>query len=435
MSAEELQTLTPNSNQKIQPTDLPAGFQLPPLDQVRRDAAKLVEFIRNRDDAGSDVGVPGAINCCALLPNIFAWSYYAKVEETPDDLHEGCVFALRMFVRILQEGNEASIRTMIHTSLEDFAATRLATVLSAGHKLVDYLMLPEIDRPAEALSYLKMLVEDDIRTSTPTGALPWIRRPSLYLRYAEARALSGSTNTKTKIMLEGAIEGLMQIDSLLMVEIMLLKIHLAHVHRCQNIQTADAKENELYVIKFLRKNPDLIPPNYLKQALIRPGQPERHVLTALGGLAWFDDATKQTFKMQERVMNTCVTCGGCEPQKLLFRCGGCQYNWYCSKPCQVADWKTHKSSCRAWSAERKALEALRFSDPGEFQRKTDWMKWRAGPLGANHNALFHALGLRRDSSRGRTHIIFFNTIYTPDASRDMMHKFQIDFAGVYRILM
>ncbi|KAH7907110.1 hypothetical protein BJ138DRAFT_1160909 [Hygrophoropsis aurantiaca] len=46
---------------------------------------------------------------------------------------------------------------------------------------------------------------------------------------------------------------------------------------------------------------------------------------------------------------------------------------------------------------------------------------------------YHALGLCRDSSRGRTHIIFFNAIYTPHASRDMMHKSQIDSAGVYRI--
>ncbi|KAH7907073.1 hypothetical protein BJ138DRAFT_1216131 [Hygrophoropsis aurantiaca] len=322
--------------------------------------------------------------------------------------------------------------------------TRSSCVSGAPH----IFSLPEIDRPAEALPYLKMLAEEDIRESTQIGARPWIRNPSLYLRYAEALALSGSTDAEAKLMLEHAIEGLMQSDARSTLEIILLRIHLAHVHRCQNIQTTKAKEyadfansfihdlmacrNEHYVIQFLRKNPDFIPHERLKQALIRPGQPERHILKALGGSAWFDKAVKQTFKMHARAEKMCFTCGGREPQKTLSLCGGCQHHWYCSKPCQVTDWKTHRIFCGGISNERKALEVFRISDPDRFQRKTDWMKWRVGPLGANPDAPIHAPGLQRDHSRGRTHIIIFFAKHTPHASRDMTHKFQIESAGVFR---
>lgn len=27
-------------------------------------------------------------------------------------------------------------------------------------------------------------------------------------------------------------------------------------------------------------------------------------------------------------------------------CTGCQLNWYCGMPCQVADWKTHLFDCK-----------------------------------------------------------------------------------------
>ncbi|KAH7905628.1 hypothetical protein BJ138DRAFT_1094953 [Hygrophoropsis aurantiaca] len=192
--------------------------------------------------------------------------------------------------------------------------------------------------------------------------------------------------------------------------------------------------NERYVIRFLRKNPELFEYARLKQALIRPGQPERHVLTALGGPAWLNGAGKQTFKIQLRpgVERRCFTCGACEPQKKLFRCSGCQQIWYCSKRCQAAEWKTHKISCREIRREREALDALQYSGFGNIQRSADWMKCRIGSFGANNSVPMHALGMQRDPSRGRTHIIFYNVEYTPRASRDTKNKLRVNSVGVYR---
>ncbi|KAH7907077.1 hypothetical protein BJ138DRAFT_1104616 [Hygrophoropsis aurantiaca] len=438
ISAQEVQTPTPEPNQQAQPQaflrgiDLPADFQLPPLDEVRGDAAKIAVFTRHRADADINNNAPWALACIMLHPDLFQWLVLAKPHDTPDDLREGCILTLKIFFRILQEGDEDATRLSMQAKTGSlqfsypifhggvFGSRSSSTidtfiqVMNAGHKLVDYLMFPEIDRPAEALPYLKILAEIDTLINTETSTLPWIRNPLFYYRYALALALSGSTDAETKLMLERAIKGLMQSDA------------SSTPVKNDVVVTAEAKE-------FFRKNPDRFLRTSLKQALIRPGQPERHVLTVLGGPAWFDRPAKQTFKTYERADKMCLACGGCEPQKTLFRCSGCQHNWYCSKACQTAGWKTHKIPCREIGDEKRALEALRSSGSDNAQRKSDWMKWRFGPLGANPDAPFHALGLQRDTSRSRTHIIFFNAEYTPHASRDMMHKFRIESAGVYRI--
>ncbi|KAH7914305.1 hypothetical protein BJ138DRAFT_1177450 [Hygrophoropsis aurantiaca] len=424
--------------------DLPPNFQLPRLDKVREDAAKIAQLTRDGPGAGAlgifktDKGPseptllnePLAYNM--RLPHLFKWAYFAQNDDTPDDLHEGCIFALGMFIRVLQECNEEALRRVGHILPgQELVVAKYYMVMNAGYKLTRYLTSPEIDRPAEALPYFKMLAEEDIRQNAKEGSIPWIQNPILYAKYADALVLSGSTDNKTKLMIEHAIEGLMKSDLKTTADIIRMKLHLARVRHCQGIKSKEAKENEDSVTKFLRKNPNLIQRAHLKQALIRPGQPEHHILTALGGPAWFDN-TKETFKSQERAEKLCRTCGGREPQKTLVRCGGCQYIWYCSKECQVANWKFHKVSCSEMSNGCKKLEALQSSGSNNAQRTADWMKWRLGSLGANSLAPIHALGLRRDPSRGRTHILFCQVEYTPNASRDMTHKFQIASAGVYR---
>jgi len=49
---------------------------------------------------------------------------------------------------------------------------------------------------------------------------------------------------------------------------------------------------------------------------------------------------------------TCVTCGKKEteasalsPEQILKRCSRCRVSIYCSRACQKAHWKTHKSTC------------------------------------------------------------------------------------------
>lgn len=41
----------------------------------------------------------------------------------------------------------------------------------------------------------------------------------------------------------------------------------------------------------------------------------------------------------------CASCGAQVPK--LMQCAGCKIVGYCSKPCQVADWRSHKGFCKA----------------------------------------------------------------------------------------
>ncbi|KAK5732570.1 hypothetical protein LTR17_010385 [Elasticomyces elasticus] len=44
------------------------------------------------------------------------------------------------------------------------------------------------------------------------------------------------------------------------------------------------------------------------------------------------------------VRQVCNVCGN--TSGVLFRCGRCKHNNYCSKPCQVQDWSVHKMYCK-----------------------------------------------------------------------------------------
>ncbi|KAH7907112.1 hypothetical protein BJ138DRAFT_540841 [Hygrophoropsis aurantiaca] len=150
---EVLYIPTPIPNPKSQPAaslyriDLPANFQLPPLDKVREDAARsgaiaFTELIRmQRDGATSGVDAQAPLAYNMQLPNIFKWSYYAYPDDVPDDLREGCILALRMFIRVLQECDEDDLRRAGHILPgQEFAVAHLAMVMNAGYKLIRHLM-------------------------------------------------------------------------------------------------------------------------------------------------------------------------------------------------------------------------------------------------------------------------------------------------------
>jgi len=104
-----------------------------------------------------------------------------------------------------------------------------------------------------------------------------------------------------------------------------------------------------------------------------------------------------------------------------------------SKECQKANWKFHKEFCKESARSKAKTEALQEIDPSGAQKASDWIKWRDGSHIANTYALAFTLGLHRDPSGGRTHIVFKQVEYTPHASKDIRHKFRVARCGVYRI--
>ena len=81
----------------------------------------------------------------------------------------------------------------------------------------------------------------------------------------------------------------------------------------------------------------------------------------------------------------------------------------------------------------KKLEKLNTEDPSAARLQADWIAWRDSPPTHRKAAQISALGLHRDPSRGRTHIILQTVQYTPDTSKDPRSKFTVTAAGVFRI--
>jgi SET and MYND domain-containing protein len=49
-------------------------------------------------------------------------------------------------------------------------------------------------------------------------------------------------------------------------------------------------------------------------------------------------------------------CAGCLENKKTLWCGGCRIIKYCSKTCQINDWKYHKEQCKILSKTRQIIK-------------------------------------------------------------------------------
>jgi hypothetical protein len=55
-------------------------------------------------------------------------------------------------------------------------------------------------------------------------------------------------------------------------------------------------------------------------------------------------------------LSCCAACGVVKPKMELFRCSRCKFMNYCSRDCQVKDWKEHKGGCAIFSCEHSLFE-------------------------------------------------------------------------------
>ncbi|KAL6306515.1 hypothetical protein BKA93DRAFT_729329 [Sparassis latifolia] len=154
------------------------------------------------------------------------------------------------------------------------------------------------------------------------------------------------------------------------------------------------------------------------------GEPST-VLEALGGPEWLGNR-QHTDKTVHRLSKQCRQCGAREPIVKLSLCSGCKTIYYCSSACQKQNWPYHKDKAEL----HDRLAKLAVSQPGAAQKEKDFHAWLEI---CNQTAFHHALGLRRDPSRGRTHIIFQEVVYTPKASAQVRLKFRILRCGVFLI--
>ncbi|KAF8652510.1 hypothetical protein AX16_004366 [Volvariella volvacea WC 439] len=288
-------------------------------------------------------------------------------------------------------------------------------------KLARFLMLPKIGKHVEAIRYIKQFIEtlENRYAAENSSVKLWIENPFIFKTYGEALLYDDLAEAKTA--LEKALEGFQGPETRSSESIpraFETRISLILALKELGIERRIRKEHESWAITFLKRNTDAFSDERLREILIKPKFGVHPVLAKLGGEKWFEMRKLMTPRF-------CRQCGGREPDVQLFCCGSCLIAWYCSKKCQVENWKTHKCMVK----ERKEVEMRREQSPGRAIFDTDWINWFKCFC---DRAPIHALGLHRDPTRGKTHIMICHVLHSPTA-QDLRDKFTIVAVNVYKV--
>ncbi|KAF7338746.1 hypothetical protein MSAN_02197000 [Mycena sanguinolenta] len=417
-------------------------FSLPALSSVRADAVRSREM-RKRPEELENVTLMfpagGSANKESLpkhlrlelifgaeVPSLFRFSFYAHVDDMPEDIMDDCIWALSTFIRIMEECSETVLRATGNVQEnEDCHIVKYYTLLNARWKIVFHLL--DRNRPEEAVPFAKAIAEE----ACSHGDEGWLRNPTPFFLYGETLVLTRRDDDEAVRMLRRALFGLesgngtanQSHNASPILELIQTRTWLARALRNIHFDN-EAETHEKWLIGWFRKNPHLIMDRDLRRLLFLAGP----VLEGLGGETWFE-TRKKTTKTAERSVKACRTCRAREPLVTLLRCTKCKYIYYCSKECQRADWKHHKVLCWETVADLEKIEHLRLTDPDSAKLAEDWALWSKQ---SRFDPLVHALGLHRDPTRGHTYIVFQVVEYVPTATK-LKNKFPVVSCGVFRI--
>ncbi|KAJ7064718.1 hypothetical protein C8F01DRAFT_1127849 [Mycena amicta] len=425
--------------------ELPNNFVLPRLEAVRADAERSLDM-RDNPSTYEDIVLffppsnpasvvaskqPLAMHLKLALifnlqvSNLFRFAYFARTEDVPDDILDECIWALGLFIRIMEECTEAVLRALGHVKgNNDYKQSKYLSLLNARSKIIVHL--DRLNRYQDALPYAKAAMDDECTR----GEEMWLKNPMVFEMYGEVLVLTRADDILAAKMLRRAMRGLETMTNTSgsggLPNLIQTRTFLARALR--NIAADDqAETHEKWLVTWFRKNPRLMGEELLRHMLLPAGP----VLEALGGETWLDNR-KMNFKAQQRVAKGCRTCGAREPLVTLMRCNNCKYIYYCSKECQKSNWKHHKVECRERAATLEKIERMALTNPSGAARATDWSLWCNSNHDATQFGLIHALGLHRNPARGRTHIVIKQVEYVPTAKK-LQYKFRVLSCGVFRI--
>ncbi|GBE89834.1 hypothetical protein SCP_1701590 [Sparassis crispa] len=404
---------------------------------VLPELQKVYDEVKTLRKMGPD-SVRHPLEWNASVPNLLKWSYYIHVEDAPSDLVEDVISCLKILLQIFDECPDAYIISMGLSPSDrpmNIATIRLFLTYNSQKKLCRYLLLEDVDRPSDAVFYLRSLIDVDSALCRSPSEVPWLENPVLYSMYGAALVSSGTFTVETKTVLEHVLEAADQsrfsktLD--LSWHIIQARLGLALVLTRLGVDSEAQKHIE-WAVKFLRRNASLMPAANLRRLLVRVDNPPHPVLVALGGMKWLDEDMRNPRKAENWMQKTCSHCGVHDLQRRLFHCSGCTTSYYCSRECQRAEWKMHKDACRDLQEMKAKIELMRKHDPRGAQRLSDWLKWRnLTPMPLVH-ALIHALSLKRDPTRGSRHAFAELVEHMPQV-KDPRYKFRVIECGVFRL--
>ncbi|EMD32330.1 hypothetical protein CERSUDRAFT_118710 [Gelatoporia subvermispora B] len=345
--------------------------------------------------------------------------------------------ALKLIVLAFHDSTEQALRMTSWYIPHETKPGEINNLLqfNAHWKLSIHLTSPRVNRPFDAMPHFYIML-DTVARNAETGQPIWSQFPALYEAYADARVSCGLFDEDTRIVLEHVLQACDALTKPPMMPVharLMSRIHLANVLQRLGQDPVAQREHTEWAAQMLRKNPRLVLIDKLHQVFARD-DPPHPVLTALGGQKWLARISRTpTAGMDERLLRRCETCRVREPQKTLFRCAACGMVWYCSKQCQKEGWQTHKEICKGFLQQKADIDKIRQTDPSLAQFVEDFFGWRDAACSNRLYAYSCALGLHRDPSRGRTHLIMGELEYTPQVSKDVRFKFRVTKCGVFRI--
>ncbi|KAK7059745.1 MYND-type domain-containing protein [Favolaschia claudopus] len=417
--------------------NLPKDFPVPTLKQVREDAVEAKQMQQHPEEYEDIVFMfpPGSpanqetlpkhlklgLVFNNLLPGLFKFSYFVAEGDVPEDVVSDCIWALSLFIRVMEECSENVLRAAGHVKKNnDFKMSRYITLINARAKIVSHLIKSK--RVEEAVPYAKAIVDEEYSR----GADAWLENPMPFMVYGETLLLSRLDDHEAVKMLRRAMLGVESdkwpADSRGVSSQVKGRALLARALRNVGADE-EAGPHEKFLVNWFRKHPRTMDETSMRRLLL----PEGPVLRELGGETWLDNR-KQTSKTEQRLTKLCRTCGAREPLVTLMRCNNCKYTYYCSRECQRANWKLHNE--RAQILDK--IERMSLTDPDGAKRAADWSQWCNANHDANQFGLVHALGLHQDPERGRTHIVIKYVEYVPTATK-LKHKFSVVSCGVFLI--
>ncbi|KAL1712236.1 hypothetical protein EV715DRAFT_214048 [Schizophyllum commune] len=428
---------------------LPPTFTLPDLSLVREQAEQAQDDMRSaRDPLSPDFAdVPGgimrvrhALYLAREFLHLFKFAVYCHIDDIPADLLPECIWACERFVDAVNmstlEGVQVMTPDLLPTGSTDEAGKKIIgpdlrylLVQNTRDKAIWMYLEPEVDKPVESIRLYNAMHKTN-REVHKLSLEDHLAVPGALYAYATALARARTDDGEAKKLLLRAASPTSGLDVRYTAQ---CKAYLARVLRRLG-EVEEAKKLEKWCINWFKKNPFGVDDRTLITMFTTDLDPRTDpVLLGLGGSKWLE-GRKQTLKTQDRLGRLCRNCNKREPQVKLMQCSRCKHIYYCSRECQVANHKYHKDFCKdmansmARAAELKA--SGKTEDARRAERWTEFQKLNGHP--ADTTLLVSALGLHRDLSRSRTHIVIRAVEHQPRAKHPFDY-FRFTYVGVFKM--
>ncbi|KAK0429939.1 hypothetical protein EV421DRAFT_1861796 [Armillaria borealis] len=376
------------------------------------------------DVGGEPLGLlPPAFLYNSLLPDLFRFSYLCFVEDD----------SLEWMIRAFLEGSDEQLRIFHHLTpqVQDSGITteteRYLMLQNCRYKLANHLLKPQINQPLEALRHIRCSIEADKERSRKSDI--FLINPGLYELFAVCLARARTDDVEAKAALLRIIRdpAFGTSESGTTEHHVEAKVYLARVLRRLG-EDSEAHKLEIWLVRWFKKHPHGIKDSILVPMFSTDIDPAVDpVFAGLGGSKWLDHR-KATLKVQIIEKRSCRNCCASEPQVKLSKCPKCKYTSYCSTECSKMNWRYHKED----AAHFRRLADLQRKNAIAARQFRDWMNYGGNVRPKTVECFAHALGLARDASRGRTHIIYQEVEYVPSVM-DHLEQFRTTGVGVFKL--